>query len=141
MNVGVAYIQVRCNVGKFCKSIFVNVRCEERDRWQNLQSVGFDVACQMMSLFVFIVGKTFHFFFFCSTNLLCIMCLSSSPQHGKNGIFCISWSHKDSKRIATCSGDGFWQVLNVSLFLKFVKAFFYSCGCETNCLTSLLSLW
>ncbi|KAG7282286.1 hypothetical protein CRUP_024254, partial [Coryphaenoides rupestris] len=27
--------------------------------------------------------------------------------HGKNGIFCISWSHKDSKRIATCSGDGF----------------------------------
>lgn len=31
-----------------------------------------------------------------------------SLQHGKNGIFCISWSHKDSKRIATCSGDGFW---------------------------------
>uniref|UniRef100_A0A3Q1H7T3 Uncharacterized protein n=1 Tax=Anabas testudineus TaxID=64144 RepID=A0A3Q1H7T3_ANATE len=28
-------------------------------------------------------------------------------EHGKNGIFCISWSHKDSKRIATCSGDGF----------------------------------
>ncbi|KAJ3583786.1 hypothetical protein NHX12_015573 [Muraenolepis orangiensis] len=28
-------------------------------------------------------------------------------DHGKNGIFCISWSHKDSKRIATCSGDGF----------------------------------
>lgn len=29
-------------------------------------------------------------------------------QHGKNGIFCVAWSHKDSKRIATCSGDGFW---------------------------------
>ncbi|XP_044537602.1 WD repeat-containing protein 17 [Gracilinanus agilis] len=28
-------------------------------------------------------------------------------KHGKNGIFCIAWSHKDSKRIATCSGDGF----------------------------------
>ncbi|XP_053713186.1 WD repeat-containing protein 17-like isoform X2 [Synchiropus splendidus] len=28
-------------------------------------------------------------------------------EHGKNGIFCISWSHKDSKRIATCGGDGF----------------------------------
>uniref|UniRef100_A0A3Q3L7V5 WD repeat domain 17 n=1 Tax=Mastacembelus armatus TaxID=205130 RepID=A0A3Q3L7V5_9TELE len=28
-------------------------------------------------------------------------------EHGKNGIFCISWSHKDSKRIATCSADGF----------------------------------
>uniref|UniRef100_A0A8C1HLE5 WD repeat domain 17 n=1 Tax=Cyprinus carpio carpio TaxID=630221 RepID=A0A8C1HLE5_CYPCA len=28
-------------------------------------------------------------------------------EHGKNGIFCIAWSHKDSKRIATCSGDGF----------------------------------
>uniref|UniRef100_H0W2T3 WD repeat domain 17 n=1 Tax=Cavia porcellus TaxID=10141 RepID=H0W2T3_CAVPO len=27
-------------------------------------------------------------------------------EHGKNGIFCIAWSHKDSKRIATCSGDG-----------------------------------
>ncbi|KAA0722184.1 WD repeat-containing protein 17 [Triplophysa tibetana] len=27
--------------------------------------------------------------------------------HGKNGIFCVAWSHKDSKRIATCSGDGF----------------------------------
>lgn len=43
------------------------------------------------------------------------MCFSPSPQHGKNGIFCISWSHKDSKRIATCSGDGFWQVLTVAL--------------------------
>ncbi|XP_068043144.1 WD repeat-containing protein 17 isoform X3 [Anomalospiza imberbis] len=28
-------------------------------------------------------------------------------EHGKNGIFCIAWSHKDSKRIATCSSDGF----------------------------------
>ncbi|XP_036619356.1 WD repeat-containing protein 17 isoform X4 [Trichosurus vulpecula] len=28
-------------------------------------------------------------------------------EHGKNGIFCIAWSHKDSKRIATCSADGF----------------------------------
>ncbi|XP_051992804.1 LOW QUALITY PROTEIN: WD repeat-containing protein 17-like [Xyrauchen texanus] len=28
-------------------------------------------------------------------------------EHGKNGIFCAAWSHKDSKRIATCSGDGF----------------------------------
>eukprot|EP00063_Salmo_salar_P075610 XP_014050445.1 PREDICTED: WD repeat-containing protein 17-like [Salmo salar] len=28
-------------------------------------------------------------------------------EHGNNGIFCIAWSHKDSKRIATCSGDGF----------------------------------
>ncbi|XP_008051777.1 WD repeat-containing protein 17 isoform X2 [Carlito syrichta] len=28
-------------------------------------------------------------------------------EHGKNAIFCIAWSHKDSKRIATCSGDGF----------------------------------
>ncbi|OXB84140.1 UNVERIFIED_CONTAM: hypothetical protein H355_012258 [Colinus virginianus] len=28
-------------------------------------------------------------------------------EHGKNGIFCIAWSHKDSKRIATCSDDGF----------------------------------
>ncbi|XP_028336962.1 WD repeat-containing protein 17 isoform X1 [Physeter macrocephalus] len=27
-------------------------------------------------------------------------------EHGKNGIFCIAWSHRDSKRIATCSGDG-----------------------------------
>ncbi|XP_036155651.1 WD repeat-containing protein 17 isoform X1 [Myotis myotis] len=27
-------------------------------------------------------------------------------EHGKNGIFCVAWSHKDSKRIATCSGDG-----------------------------------
>lgn len=32
-------------------------------------------------------------------------------KHGKNGIFCIAWSHKDSKRIATCSSDGFWWVL------------------------------
>lgn len=37
-----------------------------------------------------------------------VMRLSVFLQHGKNGIFCISWSHKDSKRIATCSGDGFW---------------------------------
>lgn len=51
----------------------------------------------------------------CSPDLFRIMCFSPSPQHGKNGIFCISWSHKDSKRIATCSGDGFWQVLTVSL--------------------------
>ncbi|ERE89596.1 WD repeat-containing protein 17-like isoform 2 [Cricetulus griseus] len=28
-------------------------------------------------------------------------------EHGKNGIFYIAWSHRDSKRIATCSGDGF----------------------------------
>ncbi|NXB05389.1 WDR17 protein, partial [Cnemophilus loriae] len=28
-------------------------------------------------------------------------------EHEKNGIFCIAWSHKDSKRIATCSSDGF----------------------------------
>ncbi|CDQ84443.1 unnamed protein product [Oncorhynchus mykiss] len=28
-------------------------------------------------------------------------------EHGNHGIFCIAWSHKDSKRIATCSGDGF----------------------------------
>ncbi|KAM4836670.1 WD repeat-containing protein 17 isoform 4-T4 [Thomomys bottae] len=28
-------------------------------------------------------------------------------EHGKNGIFCIAWSHKDSRIIATCSGDGF----------------------------------
>ncbi|CAO2612145.1 WD repeat-containing protein 17 [Lemmus lemmus] len=28
-------------------------------------------------------------------------------EHGKNGIFYIAWSHKDSKQIATCSGDGF----------------------------------
>ncbi|KFP71818.1 WD repeat-containing protein 17 [Acanthisitta chloris] len=28
-------------------------------------------------------------------------------EHGKNGIFCIAWSHKDSRRIATCSSDGF----------------------------------
>ncbi|XP_019507276.1 PREDICTED: WD repeat-containing protein 17 [Hipposideros armiger] len=28
-------------------------------------------------------------------------------EHGKNGIFCVAWSHKDSKRIATCSDDGF----------------------------------
>ncbi|XP_054421802.1 WD repeat-containing protein 17 isoform X2 [Pteronotus mesoamericanus] len=28
-------------------------------------------------------------------------------EHGKNGIFCIAWSHKDSRRIATCSEDGF----------------------------------
>ncbi|XP_014403244.1 PREDICTED: WD repeat-containing protein 17 [Myotis brandtii] len=27
-------------------------------------------------------------------------------EHGRNGIFCVAWSHKDSKRIATCSGDG-----------------------------------
>ncbi|XP_058497432.1 WD repeat-containing protein 17 isoform X3 [Solea solea] len=34
-------------------------------------------------------------------------------EHGKNGIFCISWSHKDSKRIATCSGDGFCIIRTV----------------------------
>uniref|UniRef100_H2TK73 WD repeat domain 17 n=1 Tax=Takifugu rubripes TaxID=31033 RepID=H2TK73_TAKRU len=34
-------------------------------------------------------------------------------EHGKNGIFCISWSHKDSKRIATCSGDGFCVIRTV----------------------------
>ncbi|XP_077135646.1 WD repeat-containing protein 17 isoform X5 [Ranitomeya variabilis] len=34
-------------------------------------------------------------------------------EHGKNGIFCISWSHKDSKRIATCSGDGFCIVRTI----------------------------
>ncbi|XP_040587725.1 WD repeat-containing protein 17 isoform X2 [Mesocricetus auratus] len=28
-------------------------------------------------------------------------------EHGKNGIFYIAWSHRDSKRIATCSSDGF----------------------------------
>ncbi|XP_008975328.4 WD repeat-containing protein 17 isoform X5 [Pan paniscus] len=28
-------------------------------------------------------------------------------EHGTNGIFCVAWSHKDSKRIATCSSDGF----------------------------------
>ncbi|XP_074185996.1 WD repeat-containing protein 17 isoform X8 [Rhinolophus sinicus] len=28
-------------------------------------------------------------------------------EHGKNGVYCIAWSHKDSKRIATCSDDGF----------------------------------
>ncbi|KAK1791973.1 hypothetical protein P4O66_013194, partial [Electrophorus voltai] len=34
-------------------------------------------------------------------------------NHGKNGIFCIAWSHKDSKRIATCSGDGFCIIRTV----------------------------
>ncbi|XP_028305170.1 WD repeat-containing protein 17 isoform X2 [Gouania willdenowi] len=34
-------------------------------------------------------------------------------EHGKSGIFCISWSHKDSKRIATCSGDGFCIVRTI----------------------------
>nr|XP_036852066.1 WD repeat-containing protein 17 isoform X6 [Manis javanica] len=34
-------------------------------------------------------------------------------EHGKNGIFCIAWSHKDSKRIATCSGDGFCIIQTV----------------------------
>eukprot|EP00069_Balaena_mysticetus_P001974 bmy_03968T0 len=34
-------------------------------------------------------------------------------QHGKNGIFCIAWSHKDSKRIATCSGDGYCIIRTV----------------------------
>ncbi|XP_036009923.1 WD repeat-containing protein 17 isoform X11 [Mus musculus] len=33
--------------------------------------------------------------------------------HGKNGIFYIAWSHKDSKRIATCSGDGFCIIRTV----------------------------
>lgn len=36
-----------------------------------------------------------------------LFCIFHTLQHGKNGIFCISWSHKDSKRIATCGGDGF----------------------------------
>uniref|UniRef100_A0A4X1VX56 WD repeat domain 17 n=1 Tax=Sus scrofa TaxID=9823 RepID=A0A4X1VX56_PIG len=34
-------------------------------------------------------------------------------EHGKNGIFCISWSHKDSKRIATCSGDGYCVIRTI----------------------------
>ncbi|XP_066092130.1 WD repeat-containing protein 17 isoform X3 [Saccopteryx bilineata] len=34
-------------------------------------------------------------------------------EHGKNGIFCIAWSHKDSKRLATCSGDGFCIIRTV----------------------------
>ncbi|XP_021120602.1 WD repeat-containing protein 17 isoform X2 [Heterocephalus glaber] len=34
-------------------------------------------------------------------------------EHGKSGIFCIAWSHKDSKRIATCSGDGFCIIRTV----------------------------
>uniref|UniRef100_A0A7M4FY42 WD repeat domain 17 n=1 Tax=Crocodylus porosus TaxID=8502 RepID=A0A7M4FY42_CROPO len=34
-------------------------------------------------------------------------------EHGKNGIFCIAWSHKDSKRIATCSGDGYCIVRTI----------------------------
>ncbi|XP_034375963.1 WD repeat-containing protein 17 isoform X6 [Arvicanthis niloticus] len=34
-------------------------------------------------------------------------------EHGKNGIFYIAWSHKDSKRIATCSGDGFCIIRTV----------------------------
>ncbi|KAM9043586.1 WD repeat-containing protein 17 isoform 4-T5 [Megaptera novaeangliae] len=34
-------------------------------------------------------------------------------EHGKNGIFCIAWSHKDSKRIATCSGDGYCIIQTV----------------------------
>ncbi|XP_067578016.1 WD repeat-containing protein 17 isoform X5 [Pseudorca crassidens] len=34
-------------------------------------------------------------------------------EHGKNGIFCIAWSHKDSKRIATCSGDGYCIIRTV----------------------------
>ncbi|XP_060102497.1 WD repeat-containing protein 17 isoform X5 [Heteronotia binoei] len=34
-------------------------------------------------------------------------------EHGKSGIFCIAWSHKDSKRIATCSGDGFCIVRTI----------------------------
>ncbi|KAB1257536.1 WD repeat-containing protein 17 [Camelus dromedarius] len=34
-------------------------------------------------------------------------------EHGKSGIFCIAWSHKDSKRIATCSGDGYCIIRTV----------------------------
>ncbi|XP_066878660.1 WD repeat-containing protein 17 isoform X6 [Kogia breviceps] len=34
-------------------------------------------------------------------------------EHGKNGVFCIAWSHKDSKRIATCSGDGYCIIRTV----------------------------
>ncbi|KAF3825598.1 hypothetical protein GH733_005580 [Mirounga leonina] len=34
-------------------------------------------------------------------------------EHGKSGIFCVAWSHKDSKRIATCSGDGFCIVRTI----------------------------
>ncbi|NXA68908.1 WDR17 protein, partial [Mohoua ochrocephala] len=34
-------------------------------------------------------------------------------KHGKNGIFCIAWSHKDSKRIATCSSDGFCVIQTI----------------------------
>ncbi|XP_006736108.1 WD repeat-containing protein 17 [Leptonychotes weddellii] len=34
-------------------------------------------------------------------------------EHGKDGIFCVAWSHKDSKRIATCSGDGFCIVRTI----------------------------
>ncbi|XP_016074649.1 PREDICTED: WD repeat-containing protein 17 [Miniopterus natalensis] len=34
-------------------------------------------------------------------------------EHGKNGIFCVAWSHKDSKRLATCGEDGFCIIRTV----------------------------
>ena len=29
-------------------------------------------------------------------------------QHGKHNVYNVSWNHKDSRRIASCSGDGSW---------------------------------
>ncbi|MGH0130965.1 UNVERIFIED_CONTAM: hypothetical protein FKN15_056691 [Acipenser sinensis] len=39
--------------------------------------------------------------------------ITKFEEHGKNGIFCIAWSHKDSKRIATCSADGYCLIHTV----------------------------
>ncbi|XP_041079563.1 WD repeat-containing protein 17 isoform X2 [Polyodon spathula] len=39
--------------------------------------------------------------------------ITKFEEHGKNGIFCIAWSHKDAKRIATCSADGYCLIHTV----------------------------
>ncbi|MBN3284063.1 WDR17 protein, partial [Polyodon spathula] len=39
--------------------------------------------------------------------------ITKFEEHGNNGIFCIAWSHKDAKKIATCSADGYCLIHTV----------------------------
>ncbi|XP_068869857.1 WD repeat-containing protein 17 isoform X5 [Aphelocoma coerulescens] len=63
-------------------------------------------------------------------------------EHGKNGIFCIAWSHKDSKRIATCSSDGFCIIRtidgNVLHKYKHPAAVF---GCDWSQNNNTVRIW
>ncbi|KAJ7409714.1 WD repeat-containing protein 17 [Willisornis vidua] len=63
-------------------------------------------------------------------------------KHGKNGIFCIAWSHKDSKRIATCSSDGFCIIRtidgNVLHKYKHPAAVF---GCDWSQNNNTVRIW